>query len=250
MKVYFHTDFYEEYTSDPAAESGRMEAIVEAITPVVDLVSCSIADEDELRAAHPQAHIEQIRRIGLYEIAALAAGGAIQAAHTGMNEPSFGLIRPPGHHASANSCWGFCYLNNLAVSLYSLKNEGLIDSAFVLDFDLHYGDGNVNILGHETWVELLNPETNDRQKYLDEVQAALAEATADIIAVSAGFDNHINDWGGLLYTEDYRQMARWVRAAAERNEGGCYGILEGGYNHNVLGNNVLAFIEGLDDPVT
>jgi acetoin utilization deacetylase AcuC-like enzyme len=40
-------------------------------------------------------------------------------------------------------------------------------------------------------------------------------------------------------------MAQWARAAAERNGGGCYGILEGGYNHNVLGSNVLAFIEGL-----
>jgi hypothetical protein len=27
MKVFFHEDFYEEYTSDPAAETGRMEAI-------------------------------------------------------------------------------------------------------------------------------------------------------------------------------------------------------------------------------
>ena len=42
-------------------------------------------------------------------------------------------------------------------------------------------------------------------------------------------------------------MLKWVRAAAERNGGGCYGILEGGYNHNVLGTNVLAFIEGLAD---
>lgn len=31
MKVFFHDDFYQEYTSDPAAESGRMEAIVKTI---------------------------------------------------------------------------------------------------------------------------------------------------------------------------------------------------------------------------
>jgi acetoin utilization deacetylase AcuC-like enzyme len=29
------------------------------------------------------------------------------------------------------------------------------------------------------------------------------------------------------------------------NEGGCFGILEGGYNHEVLGGNVLALIQGM-----
>lgn len=40
-------------------------------------------------------------------------------------------------------------------------------------------------------------------------------------------------------------MSRLMREAARRNRGGCFGILESGYNHAVLGNNVLAFIEGL-----
>jgi len=133
----------------------------------------------------------------------------------------------------------------MAVSLYHLKRSNLVDRAFVLDFDLHYGDGNVNILGDEPWVEILNPKSQSRDAYLDEVETALAGTSADVIAVSAGFDHHINDWGGLLYTEDYQAMGAMVRAAARRNSGGCYGILEGGYNHNVLGANVRAFITGL-----
>jgi acetoin utilization deacetylase AcuC-like enzyme len=36
-----------------------------------------------------------------------------------------------------------------------------------------------------------------------------------------------------------------VQAAANRSGGGCFGILEGGYNHQVLGQNVMALIEGL-----
>ena len=67
-----------------------------------------------------------------------------------------------------------------------------------------------------------------------------------MIAVSAGFDNHEDDWGGLLKTEDYISMGKLVRDVARRNAGGCFGILEGGYNHAVLGKNVLAFIEGLE----
>jgi acetoin utilization deacetylase AcuC-like enzyme len=245
MKVYFHPHFYDEYTSDPAAETGRMEAIVKAIKPYVEIVSCVPASEEDLLSAHTMAHIEQVRRLGLYEIAALAAGGAIQAAKAGLEDPSFGLIRPPGHHASVKSCWGFCHFNNMAVSLYYLRAKHHINHAFILDFDLHYGDGNVNILGKESWVEILNPESQKRETYLEEVNDALKTTQADVIAVSAGFDHHVNDWGGLLFTADYKTMGRWVRETALRNGGGCYGILEGGYNHKVLGKNVLAFLEGL-----
>ena len=247
MTVYFHHDFYEEYTSDPAAESGRMEAIVEELSTVVELVECEPATEDDLLAAHSSGHLNWVHSQGLFDIAALAAGGAIQAALRSLSEPSFAVIRPPGHHASASSCWGFCYFNNMAVSLLRLKGDGLIQRAFVLYFDLHFGDGNVNILDRNPWVEILNPEAADRDAYLEEVRIALEHTAADMIAVSAGFDNHVNDWGGLLLTSDYKIMGQWVRAAAMRNGGGCYGILEGGYNHNVLGTNVLAFIEGLTD---
>ena len=245
MKVYFHPDFYSVYTFDPAAEAGRMESIVNAITPHVNLHDFPVAREEDLLAVHPTEHIERIRSEGLYDIAALSAGGAIQAAESGMREPSFGLIRPPGHHASADSCWGFCFFNNMAVSLYRLKSTQRIETAFILDFDLHFGDGNVNILGHTGWVEILNPSAYYRRAYLNEVEQALSETTADVIAVSAGFDNHVEDWGSMLETDDYRTMGRWVRQAAERNRGGCYGILEGGYHHAVLGKNVLGFIEGL-----
>ncbi|MBI5894895.1 MAG: histone deacetylase family protein [Desulfobacterales bacterium] len=245
MQVYFHKDFYDVYSSDPAAASGRMEAIVRAIESHVAFCTFSPATEDDLLRVHPRRHITSIRQEGVYEIAALAAGGAIAAAESSLNEPSFALIRPPGHHASADSCWGFCFFNNMAVSLHRLRAAGRIKKAFILDFDLHFGDGNVNLLENESWVEILNPEAAHRSTYLNQVQRALEATTADVIAVSAGFDNHLEDWGGLLTTEDYRTMGAWVREAARRNQGGCYGILEGGYNHAVLGENVLAFLEGL-----
>ncbi len=248
MIVYFHPDFYQEYTTDPAAESGRIEAIVEAISLVADWADCQPADDKDILAAHTSAHVDWVRQRGLYEISALAAGAAVQTAQKALKEPCFGLIRPPGHHASASSCWGFCYFNNMAISLLRLKRDKRIDQAFVLDFDLHYGDGNVNILQDEPWVTILNPESTDRTAYLDEVETALDDCDADMIAVSAGFDHHLNDWGGLLHTADYQSMGTLVRETARRNGGGCYGILEGGYNHNVLGSNVLAFIRGLDCP--
>jgi acetoin utilization deacetylase AcuC-like enzyme len=245
MKVVFHADFYDVYTDDPAAASGRMEAILSVIEPYVELVKARPATEAEITAVHTAAHVERIRRIGLYDIAAMAAGGAIQAATIGLTEPCFAAIRPPGHHASAGSCWGFCFFNNLAVAVEALKQQGQIRSAYILDFDLHFGDGTENIMGRKPYVSIHNPGSHDRQAYLKEVAQELERFPADIIGISAGFDNHRQDWGGLLMTEDYYEMGRLVRAAARRNGGGCFAVLEGGYNHDVLGQNALALINGL-----
>lgn len=245
MKVIFHEDFYQVYTGDPAAASGRMEAIVETIEPHVEFVPAKPAHRQHIAAVHTEMQIQQVENEGLYEIAALAAGGAIQTARTGLTEPCFGLIRPPGHHASAASCWGFCYFNNMAVALEALRRDNKIKSACVLDIDLHYGDGTENILGNRSWVDVFNIESGDRHSYLQQVEKVMQKCRADIIGISAGFDYHRADWGGLLHTEDYEKIGYYVRSASDRIGGGCYAILEGGYNHDVLGDNVLALIRGI-----
>ena len=245
MKVVFHEDFYEVYTMDPAAEPGRMEAVIDVIRSHVELVEAESASEPDLLAVHTKAQVENVKSLGLYPIASLAAGGAIQAATLGLAEPSFGLIRPPGHHASSGSCWGFCYFNNMAVALEHLKRTKRIKTAYVLDIDLHFGDGTVHILGGKDWVKVYNVGAHDREAYLEEVKREMDQCKADLIGMSAGFDNHERDWGGTLRTDDYREVGRLVREAAGRSGGGCFGILEGGYNHSVLGHNVMALLEGL-----
>jgi acetoin utilization deacetylase AcuC-like enzyme len=247
MKVVFHEDFYKVYTSDPAATAGRMESIVKAIESKAEFVRAQPATQKDIEKAHTQSHIDSIRQSGLYEIARLAAGGAVQAASIGLAEPAFGLIRPPGHHASADSSWGFCFFNNMAVALLALKNNDQIKTAYVLDIDLHYGDGTVNILESKNYVRVHNVVASDRRSFLAEIEKELDGCQVDLIGISAGFDNHRDDWGGLLLTEDYFKIGQLVKAAASRSGGGCFGVLEGGYNHEVLGQNVMAMIEGLSD---
>ena len=246
MKVIYSKEFDISYCSDPAAAFGRIEAVYSVIKDRVKIVNAVPAVEDDIAAVHTQNHLEMVRREGIYDIAALAAGGAVQAAQIGLKEPCFALVRPPGHHASAGSSWGFCYFNNMAIALEKLKREGLINTAMVLDFDLHFGDGTVNILGSKGYVNIYNPSSSGRRDYLQGVRSFLEEGRADIIGISAGFDNHVDDWGGLLQTGDYREMGQLVKEAAARNKGGCFAILEGGYNHRVLGQNVLALIEGME----
>jgi acetoin utilization deacetylase AcuC-like enzyme len=246
VKVIFHDFFHYAYTSDPAAAHGRLESIVEAIPAEIDFIEAEPATIEHLAAVHSRAHIDAVCREGLFEIAALAAGGAIQTARIGLREPAFGIIRPPGHHASTDSAWGFCYFNNMAVALTALRSEKLIRKALVLDIDLHYGDGTVNILGDQDWVAVCNPSARDRGSYLKAVTRCLSDVKADLIGVSAGFDNHVKDWGGLLTTDDYREIGRLVRGAGQACGAGYFALLEGGYNHAVLGSNVVALMEGFD----
>lgn len=247
IKVVTHNDFLESYVSDPAAAPGRLESILDAIRGEVVFEEALPAGWDDIEAVHTASHVARVTGMGLYKIAAMAAGATVQAALIGMEEPSFALVRPPGHHASSDSAWGFCYFNNMAIALDHLKRNGHIERAYLLDFDLHYGDGSVSILRDRGYVAIHNPDAENRKLYLQSVEANLAKAQVDIIGVSAGFDNHQLDWGGLLRTEDYRTLGRMVRDTCRRLNIGCFAALEGGYNHQVLGLNVLAFLRGLSE---
>ena len=247
MKVFFHNDFYHVYTSDPASAPARIEAVVDAIASEVEFVTAEPAKEEDIARVHTRDHINYVKEEGLYQISALAAGGAIQAAITGLTQPCFALIRPPGHHASSGSAWGFCYFNNMSISLEVLKRQGKIKTACVLDIDMHYGDGNVNILEPMGYVSIFNIDTHDRIDYMHQIADIMDRCEVDIIGISAGFDNHMEDWGGVLSTDDYTEIGRMVRHSAQKSGGGCFAILEGGYNHSVIGQNVLALIKGLEE---
>jgi acetoin utilization deacetylase AcuC-like enzyme len=245
------------YDGTPAGASGRLDTAIEILSnhQEYQFVEPPPATDEQILRAHGPRHLDAVRRENdyarqglLYEMAALAAGGAIMTGDIAVKgEPAFGLIRPPGHHASWDSFWGFCYHNNIAVSLLHLKASEKIDTAFILDFDLHTGDGNINILGDDGDYVIYNPRGHGDDAYLADVKRALdSSPDVDIIVASAGFDQYIDDWGSNLSTDAFRKIgAIMYDFAMERCEGRRYGLLEGGYNFEDLGKNILAFCEGL-----
>lgn len=79
--------------------------------------------------------------------AAWRAAGAgldlIERLERGEASAGWSMIRPPGHHATANQQMGFCLINNVAVAARSLADRG--ERVLIVDIDAHHGNGTQEI---------------------------------------------------------------------------------------------------------
>ncbi len=254
MKIIFDKRFYEsDYANDAndgAAVPGRLEAIMSVIETQSDfaVVTPQPASDDDILRAHSQAYLDTVRvNTKRYDMAILAAGAAIAAAEHGMNgTPAFACARPPGHHAARDSSWGFCVFGNMAIALLRLRAAGRINSAFILDFDAHTGDGTKALLADWKGCRILNPYAETAKLYLEEIENTIRDVgSVDIVAVCAGFDSYEKDLGRRLSTDDFYTIGWIMKKFAHRAANGRrFAVLEGGYYLPDLGKNVLTFCRG------
>lgn len=256
MRVVFHEAFhnsdYSEDKYDNAADPGRLVGVIKALREeggyAVEVPAP--ATRADLLLGHSEAHVAAVEgKPRLFEMASLAAGGALLAADLALQgEPTFACVRPPGHHASRNSAWGHCTFSNVALSLLRLRQAGRIRSAFVVDFDQHTGDGTLDVLRGWPEAQVFNAYGNNAAEYLYILEERLKQAPqVDILAVSAGFDSYIHDLGRKLSTEDYFTIGRLLQGYAIRlGHQRRFAVLEGGYYVPHLGRNVLAFCRGFE----
>jgi acetoin utilization deacetylase AcuC-like enzyme len=128
---------------DPG-EGGLHSAHSSKFYPVV---APAAASEDDILLVHTPSILNSVKADqDLYRAAAMAAGGALMAAELAcQGQPTFAAVRPPGHHASPDSHWGFCFFNNMAIAIEKLIRTRKVSQALVLDIDLHFGDGTDNL---------------------------------------------------------------------------------------------------------
>jgi acetoin utilization deacetylase AcuC-like enzyme len=212
------------------------------------------------------------------EAALRAAGACVQAVDQALGQGlrrAFCAVRPPGHHAQRRTAMGFCLFDNVAVAAAHALAQGLARVA-VLDFDVHYGNGTVDIFRGDDRVLVCNtyqyplypfwadgggaanlvdvplqPRSGGkefREAVTAKWQPAIVKFQPELILVSAGFDAHRDDPLAHLelVEDDYRWIGTRIRDWAERSAGGrVVATLEGGYALPALGASVVAFLEGL-----
>jgi len=262
-----------------------------------------LAERSELELVHTPAHVERIEaacaagelaevgegaRAGpaSWEPALLAAGNvlAVTDAVLGGEQPNgLALVRPPGHHASAEQAMGFCLFNNVAIAARHAQRRPGIERIAIVDWDVHHGNGTETIFWEDPTVLFVSlhqddlypvgrggagdrgagdglgatinvplpPGTGDEgYAYAFEriVEPALRSFGPDLIIVSAGQDPAATDPLGRMCVTSGGFGALTLRAlalAAELCEGRLVVAQEGGYSveHNALG--VLAIAEAL-----
>jgi len=152
----------------------RLKAIADGLkqvklwtSPNVRVVEPKPAKREDVELVHDADYVSLVEKLSTterpidgdtpvhkntYELALLAAGGAIEAGRMVMSSEAknaFALVRPPGHHASRTHGGGFCYFNNIAVMIECLKRDFGLQRAFILDFDAHCGNGTEDIFYHD-----------------------------------------------------------------------------------------------------
>jgi acetoin utilization deacetylase AcuC-like enzyme len=216
--------------------------------------------------------------------AALRAAGAVCAAvdavMAGEAHNAFCAVRPPGHHASANTTMGFCVFNNVAVGAAHARAALGLKRVAILDFDVHHGNGTQAIFRAEPGVlfasvhqTFIFPRTGDasetgvgnvinvpvvRDQGIDAVMAALNNGILpairafrpELLLLSAGFDAHYSDpLADLrLKTSDFITVTETILKVADEVCGGrVVSTLEGGYDPRSLADCCAVHLRALMD---
>jgi acetoin utilization deacetylase AcuC-like enzyme len=262
------------------------------------------ASADEILRVHSRAHLDRVAEAARrapcqldpdtyvsaesFEVARLAAGGAIELARRvagGRQESGLAAVRPPGHHAEAGRAMGFCLFNNVAIAARALQAEDGAERILILDWDVHHGNGtqhyfeeDASVLytslhqfpyypgtggageagrgkGAGSTVNIPMPAGCGDAEYLGALQRILVPAARDfrpeIVLVSCGFDAHRDDPIAAMRVSDegYRAMTALVRALADDLcQGRLAFVLEGGYSASGLRGGTAALLDVLLDP--
>ncbi|MGH7640106.1 MAG: histone deacetylase family protein [Candidatus Dormibacteria bacterium] len=167
MRFYYDDLFLEHQAPGHPESPDRLRAIVSTLRQESRLQRARWerplpATEADVLLAHSHEHLESVRQLSSrgggwidadtycgprsYDAALLAAGATIGAVAAALSdsEPTFALVRPPGHHATRDRAMGFCLFNNVAIAARCGFRQGLARIA-VVDLDVHHGNGTQDI---------------------------------------------------------------------------------------------------------
>jgi len=260
----------------------------------VDERTAPRATVEQLHAAHDPDYVTEIERFcergggaldrdtvavpESWEAARRAAGSgpaAVDALRSGEGDLAVCAVRPPGHHALADTAMGFCLFNNVAVATEAVAARG--ETVAIVDWDVHHGNGTQDtywrrpdvlyVSTHQFpfypgtgWVDetgvgdgagttlnipLPALAAGDAARFAYErlVTPAVEQFAPDWLFISAGYDAHEADpLADLRFgSEDYAALAGMLREIAPRR---TVIFLEGGYDLAAIEASVAATLRG------
>ena len=178
--------------------------IRERLAGLYEFVPAPPADPSVIALAHDPDYIRRflsgtlpdavMRRIGFPWSEGLvgrtlgSVGGTLLASGDAMR-CGFGANLAGGtHHAFRGEGAGFCVFNDLAVAIQSLRADGRIERASIIDLDVHQGDGTAAIFEGDPGVLTLSIHARNNfplRKQRSRVDVALADGAGDEEFLSA-----------------------------------------------------------------
>ncbi|MGH9774628.1 MAG: histone deacetylase family protein [Candidatus Acidiferrales bacterium] len=249
--------------------------LAERVAEKNDFLEPSPATDEDVLRVHAQEYVRKLKtgtltpmeilRLEipyskeLIEACWLAAGGSILAGRRAIGDGFACNIGGGFHHAYPDHGEGFCVLNDVAIAIRRLQSDDSIQTAMVVDTDVHQGNGTAAIFGGDATVFTLSmhqennypypkpPSTIDvnladgigDEDYLAILEKHLIRAFedfhADLLFYVAGADPYREDQlGGLaLSIEGLRRRDALVFEHARRQGVPVAVTLAGGYARRV-----------------
>ncbi len=196
-----------------------------------------LADPEILELAHDPNYVRSfiageltpaaMRRIGLpwsdvlVNRSRASVGATVSAANDAIAKGWGGTLGGGTHHAFRAEGAGFCIFNDVAVAIQSLRMQGKIKRAAVIDLDVHQGDGTAEIFADDPDVFTLSihcqsnfpfrkqiskldvalPDKVEDAEYLETLEPVLPQVFAfdpEIIFYQSGVDGLASDVLGRL----------------------------------------------------
>ena len=220
----------------------RERLLAEGVVSLDDFLAPEPITDEQVLLVHDSGWVQRLKTgtLGYAELARLeipwsretieavwiATGGTLLAARRALHDRIGFNLGGGFHHAFPAHGEGFCAINDVAVAIRVLQNEGAIAKAMVIDCDVHHGNGTAAIFAADPSVFTLSmhqfnnypsekpPSTVDihlpdgvgDDEYLARLAAAVETALAfhpDLIFYLAGADPYRDDQlGGLALTID------------------------------------------------
>jgi acetoin utilization deacetylase AcuC-like enzyme len=116
------------------------------------------------------SYAEQLRMeipysLELIEACWLAAGGSILAARRALADGWAANIGGGFHHAYPDHGEGFCVLHDVAIAIRRMQTDRAIETAMVIDTDVHHGNGTAAIFGGDSTVFTLSIHQENNYPY-------------------------------------------------------------------------------------